>query len=101
MSQEWLDENCFSVGQLYYRYSNDAVAERYLNRYLETDRCVKAYEMVAEIKMKAGLFLEASEFYRQALALEPKEPLYYMKLIRTYEAMRRKVLGRGCRAVPG
>lgn len=92
LSQEWLDENCFNVGQLYYRYSNAALAERYLCRYLETDRCVEAYEMVAEIKMKAGLFLEASEFYRQAIALEPKEPLYYVKLIRTYDAMRLTIL---------
>lgn len=92
LSGQWLNENCLDIGQLYFRYGNTAAAERYLNLCLETNRCAEAYELLAEIKQKSGSHLEASEFFRQAIALEPKEPLYYIKLIKTYETMRCNVL---------
>lgn len=92
LSRQWLKENALSIGRLYYRFGNSILAEKYISLYLKTGQCAEAYAILAKIKAKGGLYLEASEFYRQAISLEPGEPAYHLGLINAYETMRQRVL---------
>lgn len=93
LGRECLCKNTRAIGRLFYRYGYLDEAEHYLLLDLENNpECAETCFTLAEIKQRQGAFLEAGDFYRRALALDPEEPRYYIKLISLYEDMRRAIL---------
>jgi len=100
LDREWLRRNALAIGQLYYRFGNGALAERYTNISLETGRCAAVYALLAKIKARDACYAEASELYRQAISLEPEEPAYHLGLLKAYEMMRRQALAQVAEKCP-
>ncbi len=101
LSPECLGKNARDVGQLFYRYGYLEAAEDYLRLYLKNDPgCAGTCFTLAEIKCREGAFLEAADFYRRALTLDPGEPRHYIGLIRLYEKTRREILREAVKRYP-
>ncbi|MBC8014610.1 MAG: glycosyltransferase [Sporomusaceae bacterium] len=93
VSSQSLAEYCFQLGELFYQYGHFSLAEEYLNQYIEQNsEEPAAYLRLAEIKEGQELYVEAIAYYQQALHCDPKEPSYYIKLIKVYEKLRSKLL---------
>lgn len=93
LSEECRQKYARSFGQLFFRYGYLDDAEHYLKLDLEASgECAEALYILGEIKEARGEHLEAQDCFRRALALEPAEPKHYIKLIRSYEGMRREIL---------
>lgn len=74
------------LGELFYQYGQVELAEQYLRQHLQRNSdSTTAYFLLAEIKQSQGGYLEAIDYYRQALESAPKEPKYYIKLMKLYE----------------
>lgn len=102
LTRECLVKNARAIGELFYRYGHLDAAEHYLHLHLEAGgECAGAYHILAEIKERQRAWTEAAGLYRRALALEPGEPRYYVKLIRLYENMRREILQEAISRYPG
>jgi glycosyltransferase involved in cell wall biosynthesis len=96
-----LTEYAVDVGRIFIQYQYLDQAEGYFRSYLRGKAdCPKANFFMAEVLQKKGMFIDASVFYRQALAADPREPRHYVKLIRLYQQMRRDLLVDAARKFP-
>ncbi len=92
-----LGKHALDWGELFQQYGYLDQAEYYVKLYLENNAGdARAYFKLAKIKEQQGRKMEASGLYRQAFTHDPREPRYYVKLIRLYEDMRREVLAEAC-----
>lgn len=94
LTKDSLIQHSLTLGKLFLLYGFPDHAEEYLNMRLDSQpRCAEAHFILAGIKEGRGEKVEAVRWYRQALALDPREPRHYISLIRHYEKMRRELLG--------
>jgi glycosyltransferase involved in cell wall biosynthesis len=93
LDPEVLSGQAGAIGQLYYRYQRLDEACQYLRFYAEThpESAAALYDL-AEVERDRGNAIHAETLYRQALALDPKEPRFYIALIRLYQKLRRELL---------
>lgn len=96
-----LREYALDLATIFSQYGYYDQGQVYVQSYLEQKPgCAKANFLMAEILQQRELLTEASLFYRQALAADPQEPRYYVKLIKLYQKMRHAVLAEACRKYP-
>jgi glycosyltransferase involved in cell wall biosynthesis len=95
LSSEWVCNNLLTLGRLYSIFGNDALAAGYLELGTQYDACAEGYDLLAKIRLRRGGYLEACELYRKAIALEPQEPAYYLRLIAIYDKLRERALEHG------
>lgn len=101
LSEQCLSDNAEKIGDLCYRFGHPEFAETYLKiAARQAPQAAAVYYLLAEIKRETGAHFEAEGFYRQAIALDPKQPGYYIKLTGLYETMRRQVLEQATRQYP-
>lgn len=94
-------EHYVSLGEVFYQYGYSDIAEEYLSKYIRNDsECALAYFLVAEIKQRQGSYFDAVDYYQKALQCDPKEPRYYVKLIKTYEKIRYTLLQQAAEKYP-
>ncbi|MBC7105179.1 MAG: hypothetical protein H5T97_04510 [Firmicutes bacterium] len=90
-----------AIGELFHRYGYPEEAEQYLRLDLEAHgpNAATLY-LLGELKERQGAHLEAQDYFRAALAMEPEEPRHYVKLIGVYEAMRREIWRKAAEKYP-
>lgn len=89
------------LGELFYQYGYLDMAEQYLHQYMQNNsECALAYFLVAEIKQGQELYFDAVDYYQKALQCDPKEPKYYVKLIKLYEKVRYELLKQAAEKYP-
>jgi len=102
LSKESVQRHARVLGGLFYRYGYLQEAEYYLREDLVHNAASAATcFLLAEIKHRQGEYLEAGDFYRRALALDPNEPRHYLGLITLYQDMRRTILRQAKERYPG
>jgi len=80
-------------GEVFHQYGQFDMAEQYLHKQIQKDsECAVANFLLAEIKQGQELYFDAIEYYQKALQSDPKEPKYYIKLIKLYEKVRHELL---------
>jgi glycosyltransferase involved in cell wall biosynthesis len=90
-----------TLGELFYQYGQVGLAEQYLHQHLQKNSSsTVAYFLLAEIKQGQGGYLEAIDYYRKALQSDPKEPKYYIKLMKLYEKISLEVLKQAAERYP-
>ena len=93
VSPQAMAEHNFELGEIFYQYGHVSLAEEYLRQHIQKDNeDAVAYFMLAEIKEGQVLYLDAIDYYQLALHFDPKEPKYYIKLIKLYEKVRSELL---------
>ncbi|MBU2700873.1 glycosyltransferase involved in cell wall biosynthesis [Sporomusaceae bacterium BoRhaA] len=101
ISPESLLDYYLPLGELFYQYGHTELAEQYLCQHLqENSDSTTAYFLLAEIKQGQGGYLEAIDYYRKALQSDPKEPKYYIKLMKLYEKIGSEVLKQAAERYP-
>jgi len=86
-------EHYLPLGELFYQYGHFSLAEDYLNQHIQQNsEDAVAYFLLAEIKESQESYFDAIDYYQKALHLAPKEPKYYIKLIKLYEKLRSELL---------
>lgn len=85
-SQLIVDDYYLPLGELFYQYGYLSQAEEYILLHMEKHSADPvAYFFLAEIKEAQELYVDAIDYYQQALHSDPKEPKYYIRLITLYE----------------
>jgi glycosyltransferase involved in cell wall biosynthesis len=93
ISVESLLDYSLALGELFYQYGQGQIAEQYLRQHLQRNsESTTAYFLLGEIKQDQGVPLEAIDYYRKALHSDPKEPKYYIKLMKAYEQVSSELL---------
>jgi glycosyltransferase involved in cell wall biosynthesis len=93
LSKQCIKEMAASLAEVFKRYEQPDLAQRYLAIAIRQNPHNAAnYAFLAEIKESLEQSCEAEALYRQAIALDPKYPYYYIQLIRLYDSMRREAL---------
>jgi len=101
IDQSTLREYALAVGKIFSQYGYYDQGQSYVALYLEQQpECAEANFQMAEILQQKELLTEASLYYHQALATDPQEPRYYVKLIKLYKKMRHALLSEACRNFP-
>lgn len=102
LSKDCLSRHARVLGELFYRYGCLEEAEHHLREDLAQDPASAAScFLLGEIEHRQGKYLEAGDFYRRALALDPNEPRHYLGLITLYQEMRRAILREARERYPG
>ena len=93
LTPESASELSLAVGEWCFNYGNLELAERYLYTYIsKNDKSEVAYFLLAQVKERQGLLLDAHYYYRQAMSLEPKNPKNYIRLVQLYDKMRQDIV---------
>ncbi len=89
------------LGEIFYQYGRVEQAEQYLCLHIQKNsNSSVAYFLLAEIKQSQQAYTGAIDYYQQALRLEPQEPKYYVKLIKSYEKARSELLKQAAEKYP-
>ncbi len=90
-----------AIGRLFRTWGHSELARQYLEfRLAKYPQCADTAFALAEIKEEAGEYLAAADLYRETLALEPKEPRGYVRLIGVYDKLRREILRQAAERYP-
>lgn len=95
-----LEKHAVDLARIFQQYGYLDQAECYLQMYPQHTENAQVYYHLAEIKEQTDQKMEASSLYRQALALDPREPRYYVRLIRLYEQLRCEILEEAYKRYP-
>lgn len=88
-----LKRHALLIAKLFQRWGHAEIARHYLElRLADHLQCADTTFALAEIMEEAGEYFRAADLYRETLALEPKEPRAYARLIGVYDKLRREVL---------
>jgi glycosyltransferase involved in cell wall biosynthesis len=89
------------LGELFYQYGQVELAEEYLRQHLRNNSgSDRVYFLLAEIKQGQEVYFDAADYYQRALQADPKEPKYYIKLIKLFEKMRCELMKQAAEKYP-
>ncbi len=88
-----LSANAAAIGRIFQHYGHLEQACQYYRFHLENQpRSADVLYELAEAERERGNTIRAESLYREALALDPKQPRFYVALIRHYERIRHQLL---------
>ncbi|EAX46950.1 glycosyl transferase, family 2 [Thermosinus carboxydivorans Nor1] len=94
-------EYALELSHVFSKYEYWDIALEYAELYLqEHDDSAEAWFHLAEILVQTNQFERGSLCYHRAITIDTRRPQYYVKLIKLYQAMRRKLLGDAAQQFP-
>ncbi|WP_378953200.1 glycosyltransferase [Pelosinus sp. sgz500959] len=94
-------ENALDLARIFTDYGYLDIAKQYTELYLEEHaNSPDAWCSMAEILQQKNQYEESCLCYRRALTLAPRQPQYYVKLIRLYQKMQQELLAEAVQKYP-
>jgi glycosyltransferase involved in cell wall biosynthesis len=101
VDQQTQKENALDLARIFEHYGYLDAALRYTQLVLEVHAdSADAWCQMAEILRQKSQYEEAGLCYRRALTINPRQPQYYVKLIRLYQMMRQQLLAEVAQKFP-
>lgn len=95
-------ENALELSRIFAEYQCWDTALYYAELYMEEHaNNADAWFQTAEVLCRKNQNERACLCYRRALTIDPRQPQYYVKLIKLYQTMRRELLAKAAKQYPG
>ncbi|HAG10237.1 MAG TPA: glycosyl transferase family 2 [Desulfotomaculum sp.] len=101
ISAENLAEYSLAIARRLYDFGYKEMAEALLREHISGNQNAEPHFLLAEICQEAGKNIEAEQYYRRALELDPDVPQYYIRLLNLYESSRKRILQEAMAKYPG
>lgn len=102
VSKQSQREHALDLARIFSNYGYWDIAEHFIELCLAADEeNADAWFLLGEVFQQKFLPEDACLCYRRALTIAPRQPQYYVKLIRLYQAMRQDLLAEAARKYPG